>query len=294
MKTKTLQWLLLIILSIIWGSSFILMKEGLFTYSSQEVAALRISIAWLFLVPFLIKYYKIDLKKHYKGLLFSGVFGNLIPAFLFTKAETEISSSLAGMLNALTPIFTVIVGYLFFKQKITKYHVIGLLFGFVGAIGIIYFGNNTETSKNTLYCLFVVLATICYAISVNGINTYLNDISPFTATVWSFMMIGPIAIIYLFGFTDVVKHTVNNATASSSLFYISILAIFGSALSVIAFNKLIQISGTVFASSCTYLVPIFAIAWGFLYHEDVKPLQLAMITVVVLGVWIINYGKKKI
>lgn len=294
MNNKTIQWLLLISLSFIWGSSFILMKEGLKGYTSDEVAGLRITIASVFLLPFLFKYYSVDLRKYFKGLMFSGVFGNLLPAFLFTKAETQISSSLTGMLNALTPVFTVIVGYLFFKQKISKFHIIGVLLGFIGAIGVVYFGSGSESSKNALYCLFVLLATLFYALSVNGINTFLKGLNPFTATVWSFTIIGPIAAIYLFGFTDVVKHTIENPQAGKALLFISILAIFGSALSVIAFNKLIHLSGVVFASSCTYLIPIFAIAWGLVYNEEVKWLQIVMISFVVLGIWVINLGKKKV
>lgn len=288
MKTKTASWIILIVLSCIWGSSFILMKEGLKGFSSDEVAALRITIASLFLLPFLIKYYKIDLRKNIKGLLLAGVFGNLIPAFLFTKAETEISSSLTGMLNALTPLFTIVIGFLFFKQTISRNQLIGVGIGFVGAIALIYFGDNADSSKNTMYCLLVALATLFYALSVNAINTYLSGINSIVATVWSFTLIGPIAACYLFGFTDVVKHASENPEASSSLFFISILAIFGSALSVIAFNQLIKLSGTVFASSCTYLIPIVAIAWGFLYGEIINLLQIAMVGVIILGIWIMK------
>src|SRR4051812_22162912 len=110
MNSKTISWLILITLSLVWGSSFILMKQGLKVFSSDEVAGLRITIASLFMLPFLIRHYKIDLRRHIKGLLLMGVFGNLIPAFLFTKAETQISSSLTGMLNALTPLFTILIG----------------------------------------------------------------------------------------------------------------------------------------------------------------------------------------
>ena len=117
MKSKTYSWILLIALSLIWGSSFILMKRGLEAFSSDQVAAMRISIAFVTLIPFLIKHYKINLKKYFWGLIWMGVFGNLIPAFLFTASETQISSSLAGMLNALTPLFTVLVGFIWLKNS---------------------------------------------------------------------------------------------------------------------------------------------------------------------------------
>ena len=130
MNKKVLSWFILIVLSLVWGSSFILMKQGLKAYTSDEVAALRITIASIFMLPFLIKHYnQLNLLKNLKGLILMGVFGNLIPAFLFTKAETQISSSLTGMLNALTPMFTVIIGVLFFSQKLNRFQLMGVLVG---------------------------------------------------------------------------------------------------------------------------------------------------------------------
>jgi drug/metabolite transporter (DMT)-like permease len=181
-----------------------------------------------------------------------------------------------------------VIGFLFFKQTISRNQLIGVGIGFVGAIALIYFGDNADSSKNTMYCLLVALATLFYALSVNAINTHLSGINSIVATVWSFTLIGPIAACYLFGFTDVVKHASENPAAGSSLFFISILAIFGSALSVIAFNQLIKLSGTVFASSCTYLIPIVAIAWGFLYGEIINLLQIVMVGVIILGIWIMK------
>ncbi|MEO6304960.1 MAG: DMT family transporter, partial [Bacteroidia bacterium] len=251
MQNKKLAWTLLIILSLVWGSSFILMKRGLDAFSSDEVAALRISMAFLFLAPLLIKHYKIDFKKYLPGIILMGVFGNLLPAFLFTKAETEISSSLTGMLNALTPLFTVLVGLAWLKVKPKAMQIVGIVVGFIGAACLMLFDNGNDNSKNVIYSLLVVAATFFYAISVCGIKKYLSDINSITATVWAFCITGPISLIYLFGFSDFTSHMANSPLALSSLGYISILAIVGSAISVIAYNILIKNSGTVFAASCT-------------------------------------------
>ncbi len=291
MNTKLTSWIILITLSLVWGSSFILMKKGLVAFTSDEVAGLRITIASAFMLPFMFKYYRIDLKKHLKGLLLMGVFGNLIPAFLFTKAETEISSSLTGMLNALTPLFTVIIGYLVYNQSVKRNQLIGICIGFVGAIALILFDDSDDSSKNILYSLLVAAATLCYAISVNGIKAYLTEIDSFKATTWSFTLIGPVAGIYLFGFTDVVNHATQHPDGYSSLSYICILAIIGSALSVVVYNTLIKISGTLFAASCTYLIPIVAIGWGLFDGESVNVLQLVSVGVIIGGIWLINYSK---
>jgi len=293
MNNKAISWTILIVLSLIWGSSFILMKQGMKVFSSDEVAGLRITIASAFMLPGLIKYYKIDLKKNLKGLLLMGVFGNLIPAFLFTKAETQISSSLTGMLNALTPLFTILVGMVAFRQTATKNQLLGVLIGFVGAVALVVYGSDeNDQTKNMIYCLLVAVATLCYAISVNGIKAYLGHLNSLQATVWSFTLIGPVATIYLFGFTDVVKHARQNPEALSALGYISILAVVGSAISVVVYNILIKLSGTVFAASCTYLIPVVAIGWGFVDGESINPMQIVAVLVIIAGIWLINLKKK--
>ena len=288
MNTKIINWIILIALALTWGSSFILMKRGMDVYSSEEVAALRIFIAFLFLSPLIFKHVKKPLLKHWKGFLGMGVLGNLIPAFLFTKAETGISSSLTGMLNSLTPLFTLLLGVLLFKTKTRWINVVGILIGFFGAIGLLMVGKSENMSNNLLFGLFVVLATICYALSVNIIKKELNEVNSITATVWAMMFIGPLAGIYLFGCTDFTTKLVSNPMAYSRLGYIVILAVFGTALSVIVFNVLIRNTNALFASSVTYLIPIVALVWGILDGEDVQVLHFVWIILILLGVYLVN------
>ncbi len=264
------------------------MKKGMEAYSSDEVAALRISIAFLFLLPFLVKYYKIDLKKYVIGLIVMGVFGNLIPAFLFTKAETQISSSLAGMLNALTPIFTVLVAIVWLKNKPNPNKIAGIIVGFISAICLLWFDKSEDTFQNISYSLLIFIATFCYAISLNGIKKYLSDLDSITATVWAFCFTGPIALIYLFGFSNFQIHFARHPQALSSLGYIMILAIVGTALSVILYNVLIKKAGVLFASSCTYLIPIVAVLWGIFAGENVNFEQIFSIVAIILSVYLIN------
>jgi len=288
MQNKKSSWAILLILSLVWGSSFILMKRGLEAYTSDEVAAIRIGIAFIFLSPFLIKHFKIDLKKYWPGLILMGVFGNLIPAFLFTYAETEISSSLTGMLNALTPLFTILIGILWLKVKPSRIQFSGIIIGFAAAVALLYFEDNNSPTKNALFGLLVVGATICYAISINGIKKYLSDLNPVTATVWAFSFTGPVALFYLFGFTDFVVHSQTSPFALRAFGYLCILAVIGTALSVIIYNILIRQAGAVFASTCTYLIPVVAIGWGLMDYELVNWVQVLSIIVIILSVYLIN------
>jgi drug/metabolite transporter (DMT)-like permease len=276
------------VLALTWGSSFILMKRGMDVYSSSEVAALRIFIAFLFLSPLMFRHIKKPLLKHWKGFLGMGVLGNFIPAFLFTKAETGISSSLTGMLNSLTPLFTLLLGVILFRTKTRLVNAIGIMIGFVGAIGLLTVGKSEDMNNNLLFGFYVVLATICYALSVNIIKRDLGEVNSVTATVWAMLFIGPMAGIYLFGFTDFTEKFGTHPGAMTSLGYVSILAIFGTALSVIVFNVLIRNTNALFASSVTYLIPVVAMFWGVFDGEDVQLLHFLWIGLILLGVYLVN------
>lgn len=278
------------------------MKRGMEVFSSEQVAALRIVIAFLFLLPLMLKHYKVNLKKYWFGILMMGTFGNLIPAFLFTRAETGISSALAGMLNALTPVFAIIVGVLLFKTKTSFNQIIGVVVGFGGAILLVSFDEGSKSGTNNLsYALMVAAATFCYAISVNSIKKYLNDINSITATVWSFTFIGLFTIVAPFLFDlflptekqtnlwpDFFHRLQTVPNAWKSLGYVSILAIIGSAISVILFNVLIKKSNAIFASSCTYLIPVVAMMWGVFDNERIVWPQYLSILVILVGIWLIN------
>jgi drug/metabolite transporter (DMT)-like permease len=289
MKASTTSWIILITLAIVWGSSFILMKRGMEVFSSDEVGGLRIAIAFLFLIPLHFqKDRKLDLKKNWRGFVIMGVFGNLVPAFLFTAAETQISSSLAGMLNALTPLFTIMVAVIWFKDKFRTLQVIGIASGLIGAALLLFFNEGKEASKDIMFSLLVVAATLCYAISVNGIKHYLQGVNSITATLGAFTITGPIALGYLLLNTDFINDLKINNLALKSLGYVGILAIVGTALSVIIFNVLIKQAGALFASTCTYLIPVVAIIWGILDGEPVNLVQIGGIGVIILSVYLIN------
>jgi drug/metabolite transporter (DMT)-like permease len=285
--SKFQNWFILILLSLIWGSSFILMKRGMQVYSSNQVAALRIFIAFLSVIPLAFKHIKKSLLIHWKGFLGMGMFGSLIPAFLFTAAQNGISSSLTAMLNSLTPVFTLIVGVLIFKDKPRWVNILGILMGFCGAIGLLMVSQGGAANTNVWYGFFVVFAAICNALAVSIIKKYLGGINAISCTVWSMVLVGPIAGAYLFT-TDFTSRLASNPTAWQSLGYISILAVFSSVISVVLFNILIGRSSTLFATSVTYLLPIVAMGWGFLDNEELLPMHLIWIGLILIGVFLVN------
>jgi len=292
MNRKPINWIILIALALIWGSSFILMKRGMEAFTSDEVGAMRMLIASLVLLPLVFRHVKKAQLRYWAAFLGMGMLGNFIPAFLFTKAETGISSSLTGMLNSLTPLFTLLLGVLMFRAKTRMVNAIGIFIGFLGAVGLLTVGKSSDMDNNLLYGLYVVIATICYALSVNIIKKYLNDVNSVTATVWAMMFIGPPAAIYLFGFTDFTTRLATHPLALPSLGYVSILAIMGTALSVILFSKLIRNTNTLFASSVTYLIPIVAMGWGAVDGENIQGQHLVWIGLILAGVYLVNRKPK--
>ncbi|MAY84588.1 MAG: hypothetical protein CMP59_10690 [Flavobacteriales bacterium] len=285
------QWVLLIVLAFIWGSSFILMKKGLESFDNYQVASLRILISFIFLSPVIFRNFKKIKKDQWIPIFIAGLLGSGIPAFLFTTAQTKISSSLSGMLNSLVPLFTVFIGVLFFGLKLRKMKLLGVAIGLGGALGLLSStGSISLANDELLYGSLVVLATICYATNVNFIKVKLEEVSSLNITSFGFLLIGPAVAIYLFT-TDFTTRLQTDPDASLNLFFISLLAIFGTALAVIFFNMLIKKVSAVFASSVTYMIPVFAIFWGFVDGEEIFLMQLLFIGIILSGIYIVNRDK---
>ncbi|KOF03916.1 permease [Roseivirga seohaensis subsp. aquiponti] len=290
-NTNVLAWSLLILLALIWGSSFILIKRGLAVFNAGEVGALRILAACLFLIPISIpKVGKLSFK-HLKLLFVIGLVGSFIPAFLFAIGQTQLPSGVTGVLNALTPIFVLIMGVLFFKQEITKRKTFGLITAFVGTIVLLAAGSIGGLRGINFYALFIVLATICYGINLNVIKYYLVDLKPLVITSVSLLFMGPLAGIYLLTFTDFSVTLATEEGALEAFGYISLLGVMGTAIALILFNKLVQITNPLFTSTVTYLIPIVALIWGFWDGEDLGLGQVIGMLAIFVGVYITNRKK---
>jgi drug/metabolite transporter (DMT)-like permease len=287
-KNNVVKWALFFLLSLIWGSSFILMKEGLKGLNAYQVASLRIFSAGIILLPFLGKALNTVPKKKFAPIILSGFLGTFFPAFFFCIAETKIDSSLAGVLNALTPICTLAIGMAFFKLKIGWLKWVGMLFGLCGMV-ILLLGGSQQINANYLgYTLFVLLATVCYGLNVNVANKYLKEFSPLHIVTIAFtaLIIPTALILAITGFFSTVD--LNNQawikSASSSI----LLGVAGTCLASVIFYTLLKKAGPVFASMVTYGIPFVAFFWGFIAGEAVTVIQLFGLVVILLGVRIVN------
>lgn len=277
---KIWHWLVLTILSLIWGTSYILMKKGLESYSSIQIASLRVFITFLCLLPFALKNIKKINRHNILSISIIGFIGNAIPAFLFPMAETRIESSLAGMLNSLSPVFTLLIGISIYRQKMIRTQIAGVLLGFIGAIGLLY---NGSFALN-YFGLFVVLATCFYGFSANEVSR-IKELNGLQITSLAFFVIGPFAGIYLL-FSDFSPAMVTQDWLRN-LGYVAILAVMGSALALVLFYLLIRDTSPVFASIVTYFAPIVATLWGIGDNEHLTYPMLLSVVFIFAGVYII-------
>lgn len=288
MKLWANKWFILGLLSLTWGSSFILIKLSINEFSPLQVGALRLSIAGLILFGFGIKNLKYIPKKTLPWVVIGGSCGNFFPMFLFPLAQQQVSSSMAGILDSLVPIFILIFGFILFGIKSRLTQVIGALIGFIGAF--ILMVNGGDASGDLLHSSMIVLATIFYALSGLIISKHLKDIPSFKLssvvfTIW----FGPALLIL--GYTGFFNEFEATPNQLKGLGYISILAIIGTAMAMILYYRLIQQTSAIFASTVTYLMPIVAIVWGILDGEAFTWIHALGGFLILIGVYLIQLPK---
>jgi drug/metabolite transporter (DMT)-like permease len=285
-------WTLLGTLALIWGSSFILIKRGLEVFAAGEVGAIRIVSAAVVLLPLALPKLK-GLNKHqWKWLFISGMIGSFAPAFLFAFAQTKLESGITGVLNALTPIFALLVGVIFFNGALKRQDIIGISLGFAGTILLIVAGSGGDLGNFNYYAIFVILATICYGFNLNILKFQFSILKPKLITSISLFLISPIAAWYLFGVSDFILKLQTEPGAGMALFYVCILGVVGTAIALIMFNRLVQITSPVFTSFVTYIIPIVAVIWGLLDGEKLYVGHYLGIAFIIIGVAFANRPKK--
>lgn len=293
MPTKNLKWIFLIILALVWGSSFILIKKGLVGLSALQVGSLRSVFAAMFLVLIGLKSLKHIQKHQWKWIALSGFLGTFFPAYLFSFAETEIDSAVVSILNSTTPLLSMIAGLLFFGAAFIKQKFIGVIIGLVGTTALILGGAAVNPDQNYWYSLLVILASVFYGLNANIIKTKLSSLPALAITTGNFMVIGLPALLVLAATGFFSADVILAPNAPLSLTYIAILGVVGTGVALIIFNRLIQISDPVFSTSVTYLVPIVALGWGFLDGEAFSGFQLLSGVVIILGVLVTNKPRKR-
>lgn len=284
MNARQLKWVYLMILALIWGSSFILIKKGLVGLSALQLGSLRILFAAIFLLLIGFKSLLKIPKQKWKYISLTSIFGTFIPAYLFAIAETEIDSSITAILNSLTPLNTLILGAIVFGINFKRNQVWGVFIGLVGSMLLVFNGAINHPEQNYYYAILVIIASVCYAINVNLLKKYLSDLSPLSITTgnFAFLVLPTFLILFFSGFFEII----HVAKVQHSILFIMILGVVGTGIANILFFKLIQMSSPVFATSVTYLIPIVAFFWGLLDNEMLTPVQFFGAFIILIGVYL--------
>lgn len=287
MSQRLVSWGLFVLLSIVWGSAFIVMKKSADELTGWQIGAIRILSAGLFFLPlaaFHLKY--IPLKK-LPLVILTGVLGNLFPAFLFAIAiEKKVNSSLAGILNSLTPLFVIVIGALFFKSTIALKKIVGVVIGFTGLL-ILSLSKGGVEIDNFWFAMMILLATLMYGINVNLVSHYLKDIDPLKMATVSLAFVAiPTAIVVWQ--QDIVSMAIYDENVRWSIVAAVLLGIVGSAIATALFYVLIKKAGGLFASLVTYGIPVVAIIWGIWAGENVTLIQVSCLAMILGGVYLAN------
>jgi drug/metabolite transporter (DMT)-like permease len=288
---RKLQYLLLLSTTLIWGTSFILIKKASQVFQPLEVGSLRIVIGFLFFLPVFLLQKKNLPKGMAAWILLSGLMGSFLPSLLFAWAGSKIDSALSGMLNAVTPLFTVLIGILFFGQRFSRIQWLGISFGLAGALmlGLL----KASGIELNFFVLPVILATLFYALNVNLLKSKFAQVPPLILSSATIVAVGPAAAVLLFGFTDFSHKLLHTPGAWQAFGYVAILGIFSTAIALVLFNRLIQIAGPLVASSVTYLMPIVSVIWGIADGEDMHPFRLIGLGGILAGVYLVNRKPSK-
>ncbi|MEL6972299.1 MAG: EamA family transporter [Bacteroidota bacterium] len=279
-------WGILGLLSLIWGTSYVLIKWGLVYFPPVQVAGIRLGVSALAFSPILVRELR-KIKREQLPLLFLvGVMGTGLPAFLFPAAQEYVSSSLAGILNSLTPLFTLSLGIVFFNTSFTWTKTLGILIGLVGAICLFAFGEEVGLGGKWIYGLLIVLACLCYASSSNIVGFKLRSLNGLTISAVSFSLVGIPVLLYLLLGTDFISTLQAQPEAWKGVGYITVLALFSTVLAGIIFFQLIQWTSPVFGSTVSYLVPAVAMGWGALDGEVIALVHFAGMGLILAGVYL--------
>jgi drug/metabolite transporter (DMT)-like permease len=282
--TKQLKWVYLLVLSLIWGSSFILIKKGLVGLTAFQLGSLRIIFAALFLLLLGFKSLLKIPSHQWKYVALTSLFGTFVPAYLFAIAETQIDSSITAILNSLTPLNTLILGAAFFGITFRRSQIWGVIIGLLGSMLLVFNGAVNHPEQNYYYAILVLIASVCYAVNVNLIKKYLSDLTPLSITTGNFfiLLFPALGILFFTDFFDVV----HVEKVQHSLWFILVLGVLGTGIANVIFFKLIQVSSPVFATSVTYLIPVVAFFWGLLDNEMLTFVQGIGAFVILIGVYL--------
>lgn len=287
MNDDSKKWVYLILLSLVWGSSFILIKKALLGLTPLQLGGLRIVLASLVLFLFGFRSLRTISRKDWKWITAAGLLSSFFPPFLFALAQTEIDSGVTSIFNSVVPLLTTGVGIVAFSTVVTKRQILGVFIGLLGTLALIVAGIEFKPDRNYAYAIFILLSALGYAVNINIVKKHLAHLSPLAVTTGSFA-VAFLPALLLVSFSGFFTEIEGNPEIHTALWYLLILSVLGTAVANLFFNRLIQLASPVFAASVTYLIPLVAVLWAVWDGETMNGYQLLGGVIILIGVWLVK------
>ncbi|RQO55323.1 EamA family transporter [Paucibacter sp. KBW04] len=274
---KPIDLLELVSLAAIWGASFLFMRLGAHEFGPMAMAAMRVTVASLALLPLLAMRQGLgELRKAWRPLMVIGLLNSAIPFALFSYAALSITAGLSSILNATTPLWGAAIAWIWLNQRLTPLRSFGLLLGFAGVIFLAWDKASFKPGGSGWALLACVAATFCYGLAANFSKKYTVHIHPLTVATGSqvfaaLMLALPAALFW--------PTVMPSAQAWGGVILLGLLC---SALAYLLFFRLMSRIGPTNTIAVTFLIPVFAVLWGFLFLSEALTLQMALGCAIVL------------
>lgn len=286
------KFFLLLIISITWGSSFILIKKTLPVFDPYQIGAFRAGLSGLLLAFIGFPAMRRMTRKDIFWIALSGLFGNFLVVFIFPFAQREVSSSLAGIINALDPVFTLILGAILFGIRSKTIQYLGAVIGFGGALVLVYTSGSESSQSHYFYILLLIIGAALYAVSALIVEKKLAHIKSkeLASSIYTIWMIPSLIILGFSGFFTEIDYT--QTETLESLWALVFLTVVSTTLVMFLFFKLVQETSAVFASTISLLTPVVAVLWGILDGEKFTFWYALGGVLILIGVYFIREKKK--
>ena len=270
-----------VLLAAIWGGSFLLMKLGAAEFGPFATAFVRVVLASLFLLPLLVWRGQLAaLRKHLKPILLVGALNSGIPFVLFGFSVLHISTGLNSILNATTPLWGAVVAWVWLRDKPTPLRILGLVIGFAGVAALAWDKATFKAGAASpgMAVLACLAATLCYGIAASFTKKYLTGVPPLASATGSQM--GATLLLVLPAATQMPAQ----APSATAWLAIVLLAFFCTAVAYVLYFRLIARAGPARAVAVTFLIPVFGVAYGGLFLNEVITTTMVIFgAVIVLG-----------
>jgi drug/metabolite transporter (DMT)-like permease len=277
---KRLDLAELTLLAALWGASFLFMRLGAHEFGPIPLAAVRVSLASLMLVPLLGARGQFPaLRAHWRALLLVGALNSAIPFALFSFAALSITAGLSSILNATVPLWTAIVGWLWLRQGLTGWRVAGLTVGFAGVVFLAWDQASFKPGGSGWAVVACLGATLCYGLAANATRRYLASAPALAVATGSqvaaSVLLAPLAALWW-------PAQMPGAIAWGSALGLAALC---TALAYILYFRLMARIGPTNAVSVTFMIPLFALLWGAMFlGESITLRMLAGAAIVLVGI----------